>query len=567
MRARRRYDAPTGRRDDRGEALGDDGPVQIADQVWWVGVRLPNDRFQCHAYYLDIEGNGVLLDPGSPLTIEATLAKVARIAPLESIAYLVCHHADPDISASLPYLSEHLTRPDVQLVTEWRAAALLKHYGHRFGYYLVEEHGWRLPLAGDRRLEFQLTPYLHFPGALVSFDTATRTLFSSDLFGGFVPDNEILVADDADYIIENARPFHQHYMPSTELLAAGLTRVQHRWPQIDRIAPQHGHVIPGPLVDAAFEGLKEIECGVFALADADLDLQRLLHIAEARTQITDALLTIADPTALVGAMNGILAATHEARDCALFIDLPDQGWTMWGLGHSRPVRRRPPEDWPTVALPGEPVALLAIHTADDAHPDADLLDMLRGLAATVRPAIDQYLNDFQQARRVADLRRAAMTDPLTGLGNRRALEAHVPAGDYSLISLDLDHFKLVNDTYGHPAGDGVLSQVAAVLVDSVRHEDAVYRIGGEEFLLVLPAAPEDRALQVAERIRSAVPALDLTGQAPDGRVTVSIGLVTVEDGHDGTFRDALKAADSALYASKANGRNRVTVASADPTIG
>ncbi len=154
-----------------------------------------------------------------------------QIGSVDAIRYLVCHHADPDIAASLPFLSARLTREDVEVVTEWRAAALLKHYGHRFPYYLVEEHDWVVPLAG-RELQFQLTPYLHFPGAMVSYDTLTRTLFSSDLFGGFVPDNDVLVSDDVDYIIENARPFHQHYMPSHDLLNAGLTRIQQRWPDI-----------------------------------------------------------------------------------------------------------------------------------------------------------------------------------------------------------------------------------------------------------------------------------------------------------------------------------------------
>ncbi|MDQ5976060.1 MAG: hypothetical protein QG661_3269, partial [Actinomycetota bacterium] len=116
-----------------------DGPVEIGDGVWWVGKRLADDTFQCHAYFIENGDESVLLDPGSPLTIEATLAKVEQIASLDSIKYLVCHHPDPDIAASLPYLSERLTRDDVVVVTEWRARALLKHYGHRFAYYLVEE--------------------------------------------------------------------------------------------------------------------------------------------------------------------------------------------------------------------------------------------------------------------------------------------------------------------------------------------------------------------------------------------------------------------------------------------
>ena len=178
--------------------MGGSRAVQVAEDIWWVGVRLPGDQFQCHAYFLDNGRDSVLLDPGSPLTIEETLERVGDVTSVDSIRYLVCHHADPDIAASLPYLSSRLTRDDVEVVTAWRAAALLKHYGHRFPYYLVEKNDWTLPLSADRRLEFQLTPYLHFPGAMVSYDTASATLFSSDLFGGFVPDNDVLVSEDGD---------------------------------------------------------------------------------------------------------------------------------------------------------------------------------------------------------------------------------------------------------------------------------------------------------------------------------------------------------------------------------
>ncbi len=89
--------------------------------------------------------------------------------------------------------------------------------------------------------------------------------------------------------------------------------------------------------------------------------------------------------------NAILNRTHQVRDCALFIDLPDQGWTMWGRGHRRPVLRTPPPAWPTITLPGTPAALLAIHTDDDVSPDPALMEMLAGLVPMVRPAIDQYL--------------------------------------------------------------------------------------------------------------------------------------------------------------------------------
>jgi len=534
-------------------------PVLVAQGVWWVGARLENDLFQCHAYLIDNGDESVLVDAGSPLTIVQTMEKVAQITDVESIKYLVCHHPDADIAASLPWLSERLTRQDVLVITEWRAEALLKHYGHRFEYYRVEEHDWKVPLGPGRDLEFQLTPYLHFPGAMVSYDTATGTLFSSDLFGGFVADTDVLVSDDLDYIVESARPFHQHYMPSTELLTAGLSRIQQRWPRIDRIAPQHGHVIPDVLVDAAFTALKGIDCGVFTLADADIDLKRLLRISEARTRITEALLTIAEPGSLVAAMNTILSATHEARDCALFIDVPGCGWTMWKEGLPQPVRRDPDPDGPTVQLVGTPAAVLTLHTPDDVHPDDDLMRMLADMASTVRPAIDEYLLQQAQAERAAEYREASMTDPLTGLGNRRALEVNTPTGTYALISLDLDHFKAVNDIFGHAAGDTVLTRVSGALTSSVRDGDAVFRLGGEEFLITLPGADESSALTIAERIRVRVRQLHLEDLAPDGRITVSEGVATVINADADAFPHALQQADVALYQSKENGRDTITV--------
>ena len=555
-------------------------PIEIAPGIWWVGVRLPDDRFQCHAYYLDAGDQGVLIDPGSPLTIEATLQKVAGITELERIRYLVCHHPDPDIAAGLGQLSERLTRPDVVVVTEWRAQALLRHYGHRFPYYRVEEHDWRIDLGGGRRLEFQLTPYLHFPGAMVSFDSATATLFSSDLFGGFVPDAAVLEAPDVATVLDNARPFHQHYMPSREQLTAGLTRIQLRWPDIRRIAPQHGHIVPGPLVAEAFDGLKEIECGVFSLADADIDLRRLLRISEARRSLTEALVKRSTPLSLLHALRSTLLDMGEAEDCELGIDLPGQGWTTWTAETAEPQPRMPHPDWHHLCLPGKPALLLALRGkagVDVLHSDVER--MLRHFAESMRPWVETMLESRRQSRRADEFRSAAFLDPLTGLGNRRALDALRPSGTYALIAMDLDHFKAVNDQFGHPAGDEVLKAVARVLRQCLRQNDAVIRLGGEEFLVLLPGTDQDTALRIAERIRKSVKQLDLQGLAPGGRLTLSLGVslhhgqsqppragqAGVEERDQDDFASALALADRALYRSKQNGRDRVSWAGTTPS--
>ena len=139
-----------------------------------------------------------------------------RSPTVDSIRYLVCHHADPDIAASLPYLSDSAdARDDVEVVTEWRAAALLE--ALRAPVPLLPRRGARLGAAAVGRAATWSSSSRRTCTSRARWcptTPATATLFSSDLFGGFVPDNDILVSDDVDYIVANATPFHQHYMPS-----------------------------------------------------------------------------------------------------------------------------------------------------------------------------------------------------------------------------------------------------------------------------------------------------------------------------------------------------------------
>lgn len=547
-------------------AIPQDDPIDLGHGVWWVGMRLPNDRFQSHAYYLHHPDGGVLFDPGSPVTIEATMAKVARIADPQSIRWLVCHHPDPDIASALPWLSEVLQSDQVKVVTEWRAAALIKFYGFRFDTWLVEEHGWQLPLAEDRVVEFQLTPYLHFPGAFVSYDRTSGILFSSDLFGGFVPDSTVLISDDLPSILQAARPFHQHYMPSSELLAAGLKRIQRRWPRINCIAPQHGHIIASGAVAGAFEGLSRLECGVFSIGDADDDLRRLLRLAETRTRLIATLLDASEPGDLPEVLNHELGGSQRSVSCSLWLRLPPQAglapqaWIHWsGRNTSRPSPEGPPEGEGRVPLPGHPPALLLLQTREGGPLDPDLLDLLKERAPAIRQVLDRWLQRSETEDQLRILRNEAHTDPLTGLLNRRALEQAVPVGSYGLICLDLDRFKAVNDTFGHDAGDRVLLQVVQALRSCHRQADRLYRLGGEEFLITLPDSDVETVRRVAERSRRAVGDLPLAGLAPGGRITISAGVVAVKDQPVEGFRACLRSADRALYEAKRQGGDAVVV--------
>jgi len=182
---------------------------------------------------------------------------------------------------------------------------------------------------------------------------------------------------------------------------------------------------------------------------------------------------------------------------------------------------------------------------------------------SAREAIDS----LQHKTRV--LEEASQRDKLTGLYNRARLDAYLAeefaiaqrtGKPLSVIMADVDHFKRVNDTWGHPAGDRVLVAVAGALGGRLRPRDMVARYGGEEFMLILPETDAPGSEVVAERIRSkiAATATDFGGSEPL-KVTMSFGCATVNPGVFGTAAELLTAADQALYAAKRGGRNRVVL--------
>ena len=163
-------------------------------------------------------------------------------------------------------------------------------------------------------------------------------------------------------------------------------------------------------------------------------------------------------------------------------------------------------------------------------------------------------------RRLAEL---AAGDPLTGAYNRRSFDgrlaheveqAQASGAPLSMLALDLDHFKAINDRHGHQAGDAVLKEACRRAAAAVRETDMIARVGGEEFAVLLPATPRARAEEVAERIRRAVCAAPVVHEGVEIRVSSSIGVAQYRGGGAG---DALvKAADAALYEAKRTGRNR-----------
>lgn len=211
----------------------------------------------------------------------------------------------------------------------------------------------------------------------------------------------------------------------------------------------------------------------------------------------------------------------------------------------------------------------------------DMVREERGAQETHIACLEREKADFERRvalllEKVADLqldvenyRDQSMLDPLTNIGNRRAFQERLTnefsrAQRYqewvSLLYVDLDHFKRINDQYGHPAGDAVLVETAGRIKDSLRASDFVGRVGGEEFVVIAPYSDEQKGLVLGEKIQTAIAGKKIAAKGIESlAVTASVGVAAYSPVLNGavTLEEMTQRADQALYQAKQEGRNRV----------
>ncbi len=242
-----------------------------------------------------------------------------------------------------------------------------------------------------------------------------------------------------------------------------------------------------------------------------------------------------------------------------------EGLIGWIAQHGRPIRTGDAEH-----------DARFVHRADIREPMASFLGVplvsgrtCVGVLSSLHPSRDYFSAQHQALLtllagicapqvEVARLSRLSQVDPLTGALNRRGMDLMFPdetAQVVSVIMIDVDRFKHVNDDYGHAIGDEVLKRVSHLLSGGLRAGDSVVRYGGEEFLLILPRVGLAVAGRVAERARAAVAEAGISSAGVELQVTISAG---VAERRDGESRESLiQRADAALYRAKAAGRNRI----------
>jgi len=231
--------------------------IEIAKDIYWIGMYLENDPFQCHPYFIKNGNESILVDPGSMLEFDAVVKKVNAISSMSAVKYIILHHQDPDLAASVPDMEKLIDRDDLLIITHSRMVPLVKHYMIKSDYYEIDKHQYKLDSNG-LHLKFLTTPYCHSPGAFVTYEPSTKTLFSGDIFGGLEESWEFYAGDD---YFEKAKQFHKEYMPSRDIFNYALSKIETL--DINLIAPQHGSIIKKEKIAPLIAQMKALECGLY----------------------------------------------------------------------------------------------------------------------------------------------------------------------------------------------------------------------------------------------------------------------------------------------------------------
>ncbi|QSZ43007.1 diguanylate cyclase [Sulfurimonas aquatica] len=574
-------------------------PIEIAKNIYWVGYVIPNDPFQCHVYLIKNGDESILIDPGSKITWAETRKKILQIMPLEDIKYFVTQHQDPDITACIEDIFSEIGTKGRMVVSHWRTIALLKHYDWGVDFYEIEENDWELKTKSTI-LKFIFTPYMHFPGAFCSYDSNNKILFSSDIFGGFTETFQ-LYAKDAQSYFEQMKPFHTHYMPTREIVNHGLDNISKY--ELDMILPQHGSIIKKEFIETIFTQLRDLDVGLFLKFNDTRDVKLLTRAQEVLTKIFTEVAYNTNAFEVINKVHEDMAELFDIKRSVSF-GFVDGDVVLFDSTNKRAykseitisdVKERYPEMFLNSSVSVEKLSHLfdldfkaeqliyGFIAIDDINRvigviffvfDADKtlqqyqIDILKKFQIPFNIMLSKTIEHYKLEAEKNHFFKDSITDSLTKLYNRHFLQENgqkefINAKRYNyplcVAMFDLDHFKKVNDTYGHDVGDIVLKDFARHIRSIIRDGDQAYRFGGEEFIVMLPHTSAEDALQILNRIRSRIIQSNGVKIGQDSIMyRFSAGIHQISE-YDKSLDDMIKNADKKLYFAKENGRDKIII--------
>ncbi|MBF0432404.1 MAG: diguanylate cyclase [Fibrobacteria bacterium] len=491
-------------------------PIEIAEDIFWLGIKNGEENLQCNPYLIKAGAENILIDPGSVLDFNEVSKNLQTLVPLSEITHIILSHQDPDLCSSLPMFER--AGVNATFVTHWRTMVIIKYYGIISKAYHVNENNFLLQLNNGRELKFLHAPYLHFPGAILTFDEKTETLFTGDLFGAFTINslNDDIYADEQ--YIESMKAFHEHYMPGNEHLRPIMENLLNM--PIKLIAPQHGSIIKDKIRDS-ITALRELECGSF------------LNPIKKK---------IAESGGYTGICNKVLkryysiAGKETVISCFKSIDILINQET----GSIEDFNCSGPELWNTVfdviyATKGlswiTPVEIFVkdLCTQYDIQPPEIFNSLFMDMEKQSEQLGEQYRELKERSEKMEALiektQRELAQDSETKLYNsnffnhtlKNEFETGIPVS--ALLFIHIDNLQNINLKYGNKTGNQILRNIAYLIKESIPKISLTARMEGAIIGIYLPGYEEKPTAALAEDIRLKV----YESKANIETVSISIG--------------------------------------------
>jgi two-component system, cell cycle response regulator len=530
--------------------------MEIAKNIYWVGHEDKDASLQCNPYLVCDNGEYVLIDPGSVLDFEYVLENVKKHVSIDELDYIVLNHQDADLCSAVPLFEKEGFKGKIAL--HWRTSLIVHYYGITSEYYLVDEMNYVLTLKSGRVLDFIHTPYLHFPGAIMVYDSKSKTLFSSDLFGAF-SNNWQLYADD--HYMEAMNTFHEHYMPGKENLMPIMKLLLTM--DISLIAPQHGSIIDKKIREHII-ALRDLECGTF-LAPLKKELFKtggylgICNQALKRFYATFSKEEISE--IFTGTEIFINAETMEIDDfnCT--------GEELWSLFFEL-VYTKKGQPWLNV------VEILVKRICSEY--EIELPSIYQSTIYSYQKKVEEMSEEMKtlaetNARLETNLQRtkeSLFTCQVTKLYNGYFFKSYMGSEiqhaldnneDLSIFFLEIDEFGRKSSATGDNSGDEILRNCAYLFESLKKETHMVFKLAGATFACYLPSLPKDEGVKVADFMRSELEKSDLFASS----ITASIGIAslsevsTYQEDVDEIFNDICDLARIRLSIAKKQGMNIV----------
>lgn len=490
---------------------------ELGNGIYWVGGGRQKGHLHCNPYLLIDEEEGVLFDPGSVLDFKEVYENITNIIPIEKIKYVILHHQDPDLCGSVPLFEKKGAH--FKVVTHWRTQTIVKYYDIKSSYYIVNEHNFSLTLKSGRTLNFIPTPYLHFPGAITTYDTLSKVLFSSDLFGAIANEWQLFAQDD---YIEKMKAFHEHYMPSNDILRPVMEVFLGM--DINMIAPQHGSIIKKD-IKKHIRILRDLECGAF-LKPIRKELSKSGGYAQLCSAVLQRYAAIFNKDEVLEMMKNLAVTINQ--DTLEIMDYHDTGDILWEKIFQQMILQRKIQ------------GLLVIEPFVEKLSEQFDIPMPNVFKTTIKKAYliaeenQQLKNLNRQLEEVAkETQEKLIRCPVTHLYNytffknymTNILTKDIQSLNAALIIINFDNMAHIRFSYGDEAVDEVLRSTV-YLMDAMKEEKTlVFRLQGAAFAYYMPHTSKDAAIQKAEEIRNAV----AKSEKYIERITMSVGVVDLAE--------------------------------------